>query len=162
MKKIVLGLLCFAMLIGQCKAYESDVISMDERKHPLSALGYDQHFSSGYYPNKYMDFKSGIVYTAQLEIQENMLSRLDWIFLENKSIDHKVESGIHRLESSIYKVETGISKLKSEISNIESDSNLCLNAIIGILVVFMLLLLSFLLYIGMTLNKIVKNLNNSK
>ena len=115
-------------------------------------------FSSGYYPNKYMDFKSGIVYTAQLEIQENMLSRLDWIFLENKSIDHKVESGIHRLESSIYKIETGISKLKSEISKIESDSNLCLNAIIGILVVFMLLISLFLLYIGMTLNKLVKRL----
>ena len=32
MKKIVLGLLCFAMLIGQCKADESVVISMDERK----------------------------------------------------------------------------------------------------------------------------------
>ena len=156
MKKIVLGLLCFAMLIGQCKADESVVISMDERKHPLSALGYDQHFSSGYYPNKYMDFKSGIVYTAQLEIQENILSRLDWIFLENKSIDHKIETGIYKIESDLYKIDTGISKIKSEISKIEHNLSICLNIIIGILsiiMIMMLMILFFFLYNVVKLNK---------
>ena len=156
MKKIVLGLLCFAMLIGQCKADESVVISMDERKHPLSALGYDQHFSSGYYPNKYMDFKSSIVYTAQLEIQENILSRLDWIFLENKSIDHKIETGIYKIESDLYKIDTGISKIKSEISKFEHNLSICLNIIIGILSVIMimtLMMLCFFLYIAVKLNK---------
>lgn len=156
MKKIVLGLLCFAMLIGQCKADERVVISMDERKHPLSALGYDQHFSSGYYPNKYMDFKSSIVYTAQLEIQENILSRLDWIFLENKSIDHKIETGIYKIESDLYKIDTGISKIKSEISKFEHNLSICLNIIIGILSVIMimtLMMLCFFLYIAVKLNK---------
>lgn len=156
MKKIVLGLLCFAMLIGQCKTDESVVISMDERKHPLSALGYDQHFSSGYYPNKYMDFKSSIVYTAQLEIQENILSRLDWIFLENKSIDHKIETGIYKIESDLYKIDTGISKIKSEISKIEHNLSICLNIIIGILsviMIMMLMMLCFFLYIAVKLNK---------
>ena len=156
MKKIVLGLLCFAMLIGQCKADESVVISMDERKHPLSALGYDQHFSSGYYPNKYMDFKSSIVYTAQLEIQENILSRLDWIFLENKSIDHKIETGIYKIESDLYKIDTGISKIKSEISKIEHNLSICLNIIIGILsviMIMMLMILFFFLYSVVKRNK---------
>ena len=156
MKKIILGLLCFAMLIGQCKAYESVVISMDERKHPLSALGYDQHFSSGYYPNKYMDFKSSIVYTAQLEIQENILSRLDWIFLENKSINHKIETGIYKIESDLYKIDTGISKIKSEISKIEHNLSICLNIIIGILsiiMIMMLMILFFFLYNVVKLNK---------
>lgn len=159
MKKIVLGILCFAMLIWQCKADESVVISLDERKHPLSALGYDQHFSSGYYPNKYMDFKSSIVYTAQLEIQENILSRLDWIFLENKSIDHKIETGIYKIGSDLYKIEIGISKLKSKISKIEHNSRICLNIIISILsiimimMLMMLMILCFFLYIAVKLNK---------
>ena len=156
MKKIVLGILCFAMLIGQCKADESAVISIDERKHPLFALGYDQHFSSGYYPNKYMDFKSSIVYTAQLEIQENILSRLDWIFLENKSINHKIETGIYKIESDLYKIDTGISKIKSEISKIEHNLSICLNIIIGILsiiMIMMLLMLFFFLYNAVKLNK---------
>ena len=144
------------MLIGQCKADESVVISLDARKHPLSALGYDQHFSSGYYPNKYMDFKSSIVYTAQLEIQENILSRLDWIFLENKSIDHKIETGIYKIESDLYKIEIGISKLKSEIFKIEHNLSICLNIIIGILsiiMIMMLLMLFFFLYNVVKLNK---------
>ena len=103
-----------------------------------------------------MDFKSSIVYTAQLEIQENILSRLDWIFLENKSIDHKIETGIYKIESYLYKIEIGISKLKYEIFKIEHNLSICLNIIIGILsiiMIMMLLMLFFFLYNVVKLNK---------
>ena len=113
-------------------------------------------FSSGYYPNKCMDFKSIIVYMAQFEIQENILSRLDQIFLENKFIAHKIETGIYKIGSYLYKIEIGISKLKSEISKIEHNLSICLNIIIGILsiiMIMMLLMLFFFLYNVVKLNK---------
>ena len=66
-KMAVLLALCIAMLSWQCNAAENSEVPLDERRSPAFALGHDQHLH-GYYPNKHMDFKSGSVYAAQLEV----------------------------------------------------------------------------------------------
>lgn len=157
-KKTVLWALCFAMLAWQCKAAGNDDVTLAERQSPAFALGHDQHLY-GYYPNKHMAFKSDSVCTAQLEVQESMLSRLDWLLLESKSIGRSLETSVCMLESSLYKLGNRVSKLEARMSKAEAETWLRLNIIIGILAAIMLILLCLLLCIAVGLAILARSRN---
>ena len=90
-----------------------------------------------------------------------MLSRLDWMFLESKSIGRSLETSVCMLESSLYKLGNGVSKLEARATKAESETLLRLNFIIGILAAIMLILLCLLLCIVVGLASLARSRNVS-
>ena len=70
MKRIFILLFCLVTLLGNGKEIEPYYMSYS---YPNSKNIYD--------PHAYDDYKYGVVYTKQLEIQEYILQRLDWLHL---------------------------------------------------------------------------------
>ena len=87
------------------------------------------------------------------------MSRLDWMFLESKSIGKSLETSVCMLESSLYKLGTNVSKLEARATKAESETLLRLNFIIGILAVIMLILLCLLLCIVVGLASLARSCN---
>ena len=90
-----------------------------------------------------------------------MLSRLDWLFLESKSIGRSLETSVCMLESSLYKLGIGVSKLEARATKAESETMLRLNFIIGILVSITLILLCLLLCLVVGLASLSRSCNES-
>ena len=88
-----------------------------------------------------------------------MLSRLDWLFLESKSIGRSLETSVCMLESTLYKLGNGVSKLEARAAKAEAEIRLRLNIIIGILAAIMLILLCLLLCIVVGLTSLAKSRN---
>ena len=99
-------------------------------------MGYTQpNFSSAYRPNIYNSFQSSVVHTKQLEIQEYILQRLDWLHL---NIDKLANS------NRASKVDT------SKLDNIaEGTSNLVKNTdtieAIGVWIIVLLVIIAIIL-----------------
>lgn len=86
MKSLIIGML----LVAHCGfVYSTQGASMN--KYPFSLSYSSNDLSDAYAPNFNRVFDSTVVYTKQLEIQEYLLQRTDFIFLKLKELDEKVE-----------------------------------------------------------------------
>ena len=88
-----------------------------------------------------------------------MLSRLDWLLLESKSIGRSLETSVCMLESSIYKLGNRVSSLEARAAKAESEELLRLDFIIGILAAITLILLCLLLCIAAGLARLARSRN---
>ena len=129
MKKIVLNIVfCVAMMFSGVVEGEEDGLA-DMKS--LFKTGISCEEIGRYWPNRYYDFKSDIVYTAQLEVQENIVSRLDRGYIQMSKL----------------------SKTLSEGNTILKSLELRLNIVIGIMAALSLVLMSFLLYIALLMKR---------
>ena len=80
MKKV----LCICIII--CGA---NLLNAKDGKYAWEMSYSTPDFSAAYRPNVYVDFQSTAVHTKQLEIQEHILQRLDWLHLNMDKLANK-------------------------------------------------------------------------
>lgn len=102
-------------------------------------------YSDAYSPNIYHTFDSSIVYTRQLEIQEYMLQRLDWLHLDMDKLASREESVLVRRTDDLDLVKRTGDLIKNT-DNIEA---------IGVWIIILLIL------IGIILNSILRAINKN-
>ena len=83
MKRIFILLFCLVALLGNGKEIEPYDMSYS---YPNSKDIYDPHV--------YNDYKYGVVHTEQLEIQEYILQRLDWLHLNVDNLANKKDKNL--------------------------------------------------------------------
>ena len=151
MKKIALNFVfCVAMLFSG--VVEGEESGLEDRKS-LFKTGLSCEEIGRYWPNRHYDFKSDVVYTAQLEVQENIVSRLDRGYIQNSKLAKTLYEGNANLVKTM---SEGNAKLTGELA--EENANLKslelrLNIVIGIMAALALVMMSFLLYIALLLKR---------
>ena len=116
----------------------ASLLNAKDGEDPFEMGYYSSEISRAYSPNIYRNFQSSVVHTKQLEIQEYMLQRLDWLHLNIG----KLANGDKKLDN----IAEGTSNLIKNTDTIEA---------IGVWIIILLTL------ILITLNCILRAINKN-
>ncbi len=118
-RKFIAVALLLVSMVGFCASYE-------DRKLPDHMM-YSSSWNDSYVPNKYHDYKYGIVHTEQLGFAEYQLQRLDWLVARTGEI----EKSLSDTNKAIGRIDDRLSSVLGRLTNLLG----------GLLVVGVLLLL---------------------
>ena len=128
MKKV----LCICIII--CGA---NLLNAKDGKYAWEMSYSTPDFSAAYRPNVYVDFQSTAVHTKQLEIQEHILQRLDWLHLNmDKLANKELDKRVFKLVQNTDNIAEGTSNLVKNTDTIEA---------IGVWIIALLIIIAVIL-----------------